>query len=133
MPKRIIGDKQELEAIETALKDTETKSLLGCHDHLAKALDLLSPRDNPDYANSIKESISAVESICRTIANTTGSLNEAVKKLPFELHPAFAKAISSLYGSGGQAATFDAADAKFLLVTASSFVHYLVRKANSQE
>jgi hypothetical protein len=134
-----ISDEQEKAAIETALKETRTKPLLGCHEHLAKALSLFSRRENPDYANSIKESISAVESICRVITNSTDTLGEAIKKLPFGLHPAFTRAIASLYGftseaggirhgNAGPPVTFDAADAKFLLVTASSFVHYLVQK-----
>jgi len=135
-----ISDQQEKKTIETALEDTETKPLLGCHEHLAKALTLFSRRENPDYANSIKESISAVESICRIITKTTDTLGEAIKKLPFGLHPAFTKGISSLYGftsdaggirhgNAGPPVTFDAADAKFLLVTASSFVHFLLQKA----
>jgi hypothetical protein len=126
-----ISDQQEKRAIETALSDTQSKALLGCHEHLAKALDLLSRDDNPA---SIKESILAVESICRIITKTHDTLGESVKKLPFELHPAFTKAISSLFGLMGDAppVAVDAADAKFFLVTASSFVHYLVRKANAQ-
>jgi len=127
----LISDPQEKKAIETALKETQTNALLGCHEHLAKAVDLFS---RSEYAESIKQSILAVESICRIITKTNDTLGEAVKKLPFGLHPAFTKAISSLFGLMGDAppVAVDAADAKFFLVTASSFVHYLVKKADAQ-
>ncbi len=37
----------------------------GASHHIATAIALLSDRKNPDYRNSIKESISAIETICR--------------------------------------------------------------------
>lgn len=41
--------------------------------HFRKALTLYSDRKNPDYENSIKESISAVEAMCCIITGATGS------------------------------------------------------------
>lgn len=41
--------------------------------HINKALTLYSDRKKPDYENSIKESISAVESLCCIITGATGS------------------------------------------------------------
>ena len=49
-------------------------------DHLKQALDMLANRKNPDYRNSIKESISAVESLCKTIVkNNNSTLGQALK------------------------------------------------------
>lgn len=41
--------------------------------HISKALELFADRRNPDYENSIKESISAVESICCIITGQSGA------------------------------------------------------------
>jgi hypothetical protein len=38
--------------------------------HIESALSLLGDRKSPDYRNSIKESISAVESMCKLIARS---------------------------------------------------------------
>ncbi|RYE59591.1 MAG: hypothetical protein EOP48_00330 [Sphingobacteriales bacterium] len=37
--------------------------------HLSRSLDMLSDRGHPDYRNSIKESISAIESYCNFFLN----------------------------------------------------------------
>jgi len=60
-----ITSETEISEIEEALK-TPLKAV---GIHLENATKLLSDRKSPDYRNSIKESISAVESICRIIAN----------------------------------------------------------------
>lgn len=123
------------EALEVPLKPVNT--------HLKTALDLLANRKSPDYRNSIKESISAVESICKLIASkdkaTLGSaLKEIDKKV--ELHPALKKAFESLYGYTSDAkgirhalmdeSDLDFEDAKFMLVSCSAFINYLVVKSS---
>jgi hypothetical protein len=74
----------------------------GALHHLHNALNHLSGRQTPDYANSIKESISAVESTCRAIAGKSGAtLGNAIKTLEagvVTIHPALQKAWGSLYG-----------------------------------
>ena len=107
-------------------------------EHINKALLHLSDRDNPDYENSIKESISAVEAMCNLITGKQSTLAEALKQLKKRLpiHPALEAAFVKLYAytsdasgirhSGqidGSAATFD--EAKFMLVACSGFVNYL--------
>ena len=112
--------------------------------HIAKAVGLFADRKNPDYENSIKESISAVESICCIITGQTGAnatLGKTLKKLKekgVHIHPAMESAFSSLYGytsdedgirHGGidfTNAPFE--DAKFMLVSCSAFVNYLIEK-----
>jgi hypothetical protein len=54
----------ELAAIQVAAKPPTT-ALNPVGIHLQQALELLSDKANPDYRNSMKESISAVEVLCR--------------------------------------------------------------------
>jgi len=65
----------EIEEIEEALKC----SYSGVKRHLSTSLELLSDRESPDYVNSIKESISAVESILNILSETT---NVALNRVP---------------------------------------------------
>lgn len=112
--------------------------------HTKKALDLFSNRTNPDYENSIKESISAVESMCCIITGETGksaTLNKTIKKLKdkgVHIHGALESAFISLYGYTSDEdgirhgsidftnASFE--DAKYMLVSCSAFVNYLIAK-----
>jgi hypothetical protein len=69
--------------------------------HLKCALKLLSDKQNPDYRNSTKESISAIESICKIFTkNDKAKLGDALNILESggHLHPALKKSFSSLYG-----------------------------------
>ena len=113
----------------------------GAHVQLQKALGFLSDREHPDYKNSIKESISAVESVCKVIANKPkAELGDALKALIAEGYPiqgALKTGILALYGytceAGGirhaereteSTVTFE--EAKFMMVTCSAIVNYLV-------
>lgn len=131
-----ITDEAEIDSIDAALKSPkETINL-----HFANSLALLSDRKSPDYRNSIKESISAVESLCKIISGKrNGSLGECLRIIQqsHPMHKAFQAALTSLYGytsdEGGirHALTEDAiqptfADAKFMLVSCTAFVNYLL-------
>jgi hypothetical protein len=135
-----ITDEQERAMLEEALGDT---TFVAVSAHLARALELLSDRTNPDYRNSIKESVSAVEAMARIIADAPkATLGEALKVLERvgHLHPALKEAFSKLYGytsdeQGIRHAMLDEpnitqADAKYFLLSCTSFVNYL--KANVQ-
>ncbi len=137
-----VTDSQEIESIEAALSDDKFP---GVTKHLRRALELLSDRQRPDYRNSIKESISAVESISRTIVGEKkATLGEALKRLERDgnLHPALKEAFLRLYGytsdeGGIRHAMLDepditADDAKFFLVSCTSFVNYLKTKIAKQ-
>ena len=132
-----ITNEVEINEIKTSL-DIEFE---GCKSHIKKGLSLLSDRENPDYKNSIKESISAVESICQIICkDDKATLGKALNKLEeggIKLHRSLKEAFSKLYGytsdEGGirhaeglfeSNVSFE--DAKFMLVTCSAFVNYLV-------
>jgi hypothetical protein len=133
--------KEEISEIEEAL-DSPFKTV---SSHLENALKLFSDRKSPDYRNSIKESISAVEAICRSIAeNKNASLGEALdiieKRGKIGLHGALKDAFDHLYGYTSSAdgirhayseekVNADYEEAKFMLVACSAFVNYLVSKA----
>ncbi len=135
-----ITDETEIKAIEEAL----TINNQPVQTHLKRALELLSDKKNPDYRNSIKESISAVEACCQYIAaNPKATLGDALKKINSTsgTHPALEKGFLAIYGytsdSGGirhalvdESQTPSYADAKFMLVACSGFVNYLLTKTS---
>jgi len=87
-------NEQEIAAIESALADTSQLTVV--QSHLQSALSKLSHRTNPDFRNSIKESISAVEALCRVITgDDRATLGQALKRLTdrgLKFHPALEKA-----------------------------------------
>jgi hypothetical protein len=135
-----ITSKEETSEIEEAL-ETPFKTV---NSHISNALKLFSDRENPDYRNSIKESISAVEAICKIITGKdTATLGNALDIIQREgkikLHGALKDAFDHLYGYTSSAngirhafsdekinADFD--EAKFMLVACSAFVNYLKSK-----
>ena len=132
---------EEITEIEEALETT--KPLKPVFLHLKSAFDLFADRKSPDYRNSIKESISAVEAICNLIAkNTKATLGQALKEIEkkMTLHPALKKAFDNLYGYTSDAEgirhalleepTLDFEDAKFMLVSCSGFINYLLAKSS---
>jgi len=134
-----ITSEEEISGIEQAL----ATPLTPVRAHLERALDLLSDKKSPDYRNSIKESISAVESICIiTTGDTKATLGQCLKEIESKvgLHPALKNAFSNLYGytssaEGIRHALLDEPklsfeDAKFMLVSCSTFVNYLISKAS---
>jgi hypothetical protein len=106
--------------------------------HIETALKRLADRANPDYRNSIKESISAVEAACQIITKKPSiSLGQALKAL--NVHPALEKGFSAIYGYTSDAQGIrhalseephiGADDAKLFLVSCSAFVNYPIAKS----
>ena len=135
-----ITSEVEIAEIEEALQSS--KSLTPVAAHMKTALDMLVDRDAPDYRNSIKESISAVEALCRIITGSPkATLGQALKQVQSQvsLHPALQEAFNKLYGytsdEGGirhalsDEPNVDFEDAKFMLVACSGFVNFLKAKA----
>jgi len=135
-----ITSEEEIASIEEALDLPAV--LKPVSQHLVRALELLADRKSPDYRNSVKESISAVEALSQLITgDTKATLGQALKVIEdaVGLHGALKAALGSLYGYTSDAEgirhalleepTLDSEDAKFMLVACSAFVHYLVEKA----
>lgn len=130
-----ITSDEEVRMLDEAIRDTRFS---GVAAHLERALELLADRDHPDYRNSIKESISAVESMARIVAeNLKATLPDALKTLEKHgrLHAALKDGFVKLYGytsdeNGIRHAMLDepnigAADARYFLLSCSSFANYL--------
>ena len=133
-----ITRQEEIDMIEEVVRDSEFS---GISAHISRALDLYTDRDNPDFRNSIKESISAVEGIARMVSGSDkATLGDALKAIGKngKLHPALKEGFLKLYGytsdeDGIRHAMFDdpnltAADARYFLVSCSAFVNYLKAK-----
>ena len=131
-----ITDEHEIESINESLTNSDDD----IYKHINKALYHLSNRDRPDYENSIKESITAVETICNKIADkrkaTLGDALKVLKQKGAKIHPALNDSFLKLYGYtsdangirhsgdlGGPDSTFE--EAKFMLVSCCAFINYL--------
>lgn len=139
-----ISSQAEVSAIESALSTTSATGLNGAHAHIVAALQLLAKRPEPDYRNSIKESISAVEALAKQLGTAdsqglAGALAELGKKVP--LHGAFRAGLLSLYGytsdEGGirhamlEEPNVGYDEAKYMAVACSAFVNFIAAKAQA--
>lgn len=128
---------ETIKEIEETLKNPYTVVA----NHYSKALELLYKAK--DYDNSIKESISSVESICQILTNNDkATLGDALKLLKDKIHPAMKSAFEKLYGYTSDANGIRHAnglgegnstleEAKYMLISCSAFVNYL--KENFEE
>jgi hypothetical protein len=135
-----ITSEEEINAIEEALQPTNQIGVVSTH--LSAALDFLTNRKTPDYRNSIKESVSAVEAICKIITqDNKASLGKALAiiETKYQLHSSLKEAYSKLYGYTSDAngirhslledgVSIEFEDAKFMLVSCSAFINYLKTK-----
>lgn len=139
-----ISGPEEVAAIEGALSVTSRSGLTGAHAHITAALQLLAKRPDPDYRNSVKESISAVEALAKQLGTTesqglAGALDELGKKMP--LHGGLRAGLLSLYGytsdEGGirhamlEESNVGYDEAKYMAVACSAFVNFLAAKADA--
>lgn len=139
-----ITSEHEIVAIEKAIATAEaSKPLNLIAIHLRQAVASLADRHAPDFRNSMKESISAVEALCKVITGddkaTLGkALNQIESKRLVPMHPHIKAAFQSLYSYTNDAGGIRHAlkdepdvgleDATFMLVTCSAFVNYMVEK-----
>jgi hypothetical protein len=135
-----ISSEQEAQAVEKAIEQTRGP-YSNSAEHLQQAVNLLALKPVPDFRNSIKESISAVEAISAVITgDTKATLGDALKVISSQapLHAALRSAFSKLYGYTSDAngirhalmeeANLEQEDAIFMLVACSAFVSYLIAK-----
>lgn len=131
-----ITDGNEITAVQDAMDHTDRFSPVA--EHIKTAVLLMSDRTNPDYRNSIKESISAVESAAMIItSNPNAELGKVLGSLEGKgkINGALKKGFGAIYGwtsdqHGIRHGMMDEpnlcqADAKLFLVMCSAFANYL--------
>jgi hypothetical protein len=132
-----ITSEEEIVEIEDALLNSSKWGPV--NTHLKTAIEYFSNRENPDYRNSVKESISAVESLCKIIVgNNNATLAPALKIIEkkHKIQGALRSAFTALYGYTSDAGGIRHSlleddiivtmeDAKFMLVSCSAFINYL--------
>ncbi len=139
-----ITNTMEIDEIVSASSKGNNDKINIIHTHIKTAIDLLSQKPKPDYRNSIKESISAVEAAIKLITKvSSGGIKDAMKVLEKDIpiHGAMKDGIIKIYGwtsdSGGirhaliEESTVGYDEAKYMLVICSAFVNYLVSRANA--
>lgn len=123
-----------------SIQQASSTSFENVNVHINKAVELFSNKQSPDYENVIKESITAVETMCSIIVGNKTTLGNALNKMEdsgVSIHPSLKTAFSKLYGYtsdgngirhagdiGGTNSTFS--EAKFMLISCSAFVNYLI-------
>ena len=139
-----ITSSSEIEGILSSIESAKENQLFGTTKHLEKAIALLSQKPKPAYRNSIKESISSVESLVKQLTGEEGGgLDKALAKLEAKVkfHRAFKASLLSLYGytcdeHGIRHAILEESnvgfdEAKFMLVSCSALVNFLISKASN--
>ena len=134
-----VTEASEVEAIDAALRALEPFS--GARKHLSNALSLLANRENPQYANVVKESISAVEAITRhyTGEKTLGAALRKLEPKGVPAHGALTQGWSMLFGYTSdehgirhgsiEDSEVDEALATYFVVSSSAMVGYVIKKA----
>ena len=135
-----ITSEEEMAAISEAIENSKDN----VSEHLQRAVMHYSARPNPDVRNSIKESISAVEAVCRELTGET-TLGKALKHLEDNgvvIHKMLKEGFTKFYvytndaDSGIRHALMDDEgayvpskdEAYYMLEACSTFVNYLRRK-----
>lgn len=139
-----ISDDNEIDAIE----QSSEASSANVKEHLQKSMQHLSRRPDADASNSIKESISALEAVCRDLTGEA-TLGKSLKKLEakgISIHPSLKDGLDKLYiytnqpDTGIRHALMDADgnnvpskdEAHLMLVLCSAFINYLRAKSASR-
>ena len=140
-----VTNKEEMGAVEDAIRSTERAAIAGANEHLRTAIALLGKKPEPDYRNATKEAISAIESVAKILGASSaqglsGALADLNKKV--EIHPSLRNAFVKLYGYasneegvrhslGDEATNVGFDEAKYMIVACSAFMNYLISKANT--
>lgn len=133
-----LTNETEIDEVEAA--STISYEIIG--EHIKSAIRLLAIKPDPDFRNSIKESISAVEAACKLIdGRENATLPRALARLrnKVDLHADFEQGFKKIYDYTSDAngirhsllekSNLDSDDARFMLVSCSAFVNYLLRLA----
>jgi hypothetical protein len=133
-----IASEAEHQTLVRAFADLEKSEFSGAREHLRKAAEELTAGRNAD---SIRESVQAVESVARSIIGKP-SLSDALAEIEktHKLHGALKKGFGSLYGFTSDeqgirhpliekgAPDVDETDAIFMLGACAAFVSYLINR-----
>jgi hypothetical protein len=136
-----IGSDAERETLERAFADLASSEFHGARKHLRSAAEQLTAGHNAD---SIRESIHAVESVVRVL-EPKGDFARALARLDAKvnIHGAMRAGFGSLYGFTSNekgirhpllevpAANVDETDALFMIGACAAFVSYLINKARA--
>lgn len=136
-----ITSEAERQAVARAFADLSQSVFRGARKHLVNAASELT---EGRFANSVRESIHAVESVARVI-EPSAELSRALVKLESagRIHRAMKSAFGSLYGYTsdeqgirhplleGESPNVDEVDAIFMIGACASFVSYLVGKGRA--
>ena len=136
-----VSSDEEVKAVEEAIAHSKDNVSF----HLQSAVKHYSARPNPDVRNSIKESISAVEAVCRELTgdDTLGKALKHLEEKGVVIHRMLKEEFTKFYvytndaDSGIRHALMDSEgtyvptkeEAYYMLVSCSAFVNYLRRKA----
>jgi hypothetical protein len=131
-----ITDGNELESVESAMAHVDRFAPVA--NHIKTAVQLMSDRNQPDYRNSIKESISAVESAGKILmCNQNAELGKILGLLEAKgkINGALKKGFGAIYGwtcdqhgirhGMTDEPNISQADAKLFLIMCSAFTNYL--------
>jgi hypothetical protein len=133
-----VGSETELGAIKRTFADLARTEFDGGRSHLRKAGEELTAGR---YADSVRESIHAVESVARVLEPSANLLSTALRKLEKSayIHPAMKDGFDKLYAytndeQGVRHARLDASkvdetDALFMIGACAAFVSYMINKA----
>ena len=133
-----IGTEEQAAAFENAIAQTESSGASAARRHLLEAGAALR---NASWADSVRESIHAVEAMARRINPQAKTLGEALKTLERGgyIHGSLKSAFEKLYGYTNDEdgirhalsdaeARVDEVDALFMLGACAAFVSYLVSR-----
>lgn len=134
-----LTSEEEIKEIEKVFNIPDKYSSV--EDHFEKALKFLSLRPEADYINSIKESISAIESLVEILKGKKGTLGDLIHEL--DIHPALRNGFAKLYGwtssektgirhgQYGDLMQPGEFEARYMLITCSAFINYLIAKLDA--
>ena len=134
-----ISSSEDAAAVNRAFSDLAASEFHGARAHLRTAAEMLT---EGNAADSIRESIHAVESVAR-LMGSKNSLAGALQKLKANriVHPALERGFNSLYGFTSDEkgirhpllddgdAKVDETDAMFMIGACSAFVSYLINRS----
>jgi hypothetical protein len=136
-----VGSDTDAETITKAFVELKAAGLAGSKEHLKSAVAELTAGN---FADSVRESIHAVESAVRVL-EPSGDFSKALSKLEQKtnIHGALKKGFLALYGFSSDeqgirhpllekaAPAVDEADAMFMIGACSAFLSYLVNKSRA--